>query len=100
MTRGNQRDKAREKNLKKQADKSKGAAHTAPKTGGVNADADKLKAKIEAKRAKEAADAVSGIKGEEKDYGTNYKKSEKVVNPVNPHTGKRDPTLVAKLTKK
>jgi hypothetical protein len=100
MTRGNQREKAREKNLKKLADKSKGAAHTAPKTGGVNADADKLQAKVEAKRAKEAADAAAGIKGEEKDYGTNYKKTEKVVNPINPHTGKRDPALAAKSTKK
>ncbi len=92
MTRGNQREKAREKTQKKQADKVKGASHAAPKKGGVNSDADQLRAKVEAKKAKQEADAAAGVEAEAKDRGTMYKKTEKVVNPINPHTGKRDQT--------
>jgi hypothetical protein len=96
MARGNQRELSREKNLKKKATADKGASHSAPKAGGVNSDKDALAAKVAAKqKAKEDA-AAAGIETTI-DRGANYVAKEKVVNAVNPHTGKKDAKFNAKL---
>jgi hypothetical protein len=99
MARGNQREKAREKNLKKEADKKKGGK-PAPKVGGANADAAALQAK-KAEKAKRLADEAANGTAKTKDRGSQYSnnKKDKVANVVNPHTGKKDPKLTKKLVK-
>jgi hypothetical protein len=90
--RGNQREEARAKNLKKHANDKKQDDHVAPKPGGLNNDAAKLAAKIEAKKKL----AEEG-KLKEKDMGSKYVASEKTESMVNPHTGKKDPEWTKKM---
>jgi len=51
MTRGNQREKDRERAKARAAKNNKKGGSSAPKVGGRNADADALAAKIAAKKA-------------------------------------------------
>ena len=108
MARGNEREKARAKNLAKQQKAAKSAGHSAPKAGGANADADALKAKIAAK-AKAKADGVAFGKDakKSKDKGPGTKaldgsivKKDKGSSVVNPHTGKKDAKWNAKVKRK
>jgi hypothetical protein len=94
--RGNQREEARAKNIKKHADGAKQDSHVAPKLGALNSDAAKLAAKIEAKKKL----AEEGKMKEKKDYGTKYVASEKAESMTNPHTGKKDPEWTKKMVGK
>jgi hypothetical protein len=97
MARGNERDEARAKNLKKAAAAAKGGANSAPKVGGVNANAEALAAKVAAKKKAKEDAAASGVEATELDRGSCYSAKEKIVNTVNPHTGKKDAKFNAKL---
>eukprot|EP00937_MAST-01D_sp_MAST-1D-sp2_P000546 g546.t1 len=106
MARGNEREKARAKNLAKKAAADKSKGHSAPKTGGANADADALQLKIAAK-AKAKADGVAfgkdAKKAKDKGPGSKYKDIAKDKGPtsvVNPHTGKKDAKWNAKVQRK
>ena len=108
MARGNEREKARAANLAKAAAKGKTGGGIGANKGQANADGDALQAKIAAK-AKAKADGVAfgkdAKKAKEKGPGTkmmdgSVKKSGKVQNAVNPHTGKRDAKFNAKLSAK
>ena len=108
QARGNEREKARAKNLAKKTKADKAKGHSAPKTGGANADGDALAAKIAAK-AKAKADGVAfgkdAKKAKDKGPGTRalngqVAKTAKDVHAVNPHTGKKDAKWNAKLKRK
>lgn len=94
MTRGNQRERDRKK-AEARSSKSGGSQKKddKPKVGGVNTDAEALKAKIEAKKKLKEEGKL-----EEKKPARAAKK--KVANVTNPHTGKKDPKLTAKLVSK
>jgi hypothetical protein len=104
MARGNEREKARAANLAKEAKKGKTGGGTGANKGAANKDGDALQAKLAAK-AKAKADGVpfgkDAKKAKDKGPGTkvadgSVKKSGKVQNAVNPHTGKRDAKFNAK----
>ncbi len=95
--RGNQREEARAKNLKKHANDKKQDNHVAPKPGGLNNDAQKLQAKVEAK--KKLAEEGKLVE-KPRDLGTKYVASDKTESMVNPHTGKRDPEWTKKMLAK
>jgi hypothetical protein len=87
MTRGHQRDEARERNQKKEASqghKREGGG----KVGASNSDADALQKKVEAKKL-----LIEQGLFVEKPKST----KEKPKNYVNPHTGKADPEWTKKM---
>mmetsp|Transcript_5367 Transcript_5367/g.8314 ORF Transcript_5367/g.8314 Transcript_5367/m.8314 type:complete len:102 (+) Transcript_5367:146-451(+) len=98
MTRGNQREKAREKAAARNAKNAKQEGRSAPKLGGVNSDAERLQAKLEMKKKLKEEGKLQAK--DAKDRGDKYVKKDKVASVVNPHTGKKDPKLAAKLAKK
>ena len=106
MARGNEREKARAANLAKAAAKGKTGGGIGANKGQANADGDALQAKIAAKaKADGVAFGKDAKKAKEKGPGTkmmdgSVKKSGKVQNAVNPHTGKRDAKFNAKLSAK
>jgi len=100
MARGNQRELSREKNLKKKMANDKNKSHAAPKVGGVNTDKDALAQKIAAKKKAKEDAAAAGVETKVKDRGSQYVATEKVVNAVNPHTGRKDAKFNAKLQAK
>jgi len=93
MTRGNQRERDRERAQARAAKNKKQAGHSAPKVGGKNSDAEALAAKIAMKKKLKE----EGKLKEEKKDGAKKSKSQ---NLVNPHTGKRDPNYTKKMEKK
>mmetsp|Transcript_17417 Transcript_17417/g.30704 ORF Transcript_17417/g.30704 Transcript_17417/m.30704 type:complete len:99 (+) Transcript_17417:80-376(+) len=94
MSRGNKRDKDRERAAARAA-KGPKAGHQAPKTGGKNSDAEALQAKIEAKKKLKEEGKLK-----EKNFGEKYVAKQKVESVINPHTGKKDPNYAKKLAKK
>ena len=97
MTRGNQRDKDREKAKARAAKNNKKKGNSAPKVGGKNANAEALAAKIAAKKAAKEAGLLQEKK---KDRGTKFQAKSKVEAMVNPHTGKKDPEWTKKQARK
>eukprot|EP00924_Labyrinthula_sp_SR-Ha-C_P012557 maker-scaffold_10-snap-gene-10.43-mRNA-1 protein AED:0.00 eAED:0.00 QI:126/1/1/1/0/0/2/870/99 len=96
MSRGNQRDKDRERALQRKAKNAKKKGSTAPKVGGKNADAEALQAKIAAKKAAMEAGEIK----KKKNLGNKNPGGPKTKSLVNPHTGKKDLAYTKKMLAK